>query len=351
MNLSVSSFRCCWLLCLSWSICGGQAALGQEVVIAPPTPESSASVPTEKSQVETVPVQSEPALTLLPGREADQIWLIDARQLGCGFSCDRLSVMRSVGCGYWNVSSIREFLAAADASMPTVFFVHGNRVASSEAYPESLDVYRALAQQMPEGLPLRLVYWSWPSAQIAGPLKDARIKAGRTDLSGYCLASVLREMPAESPVSLFGYSFGARITTGALHLLGGGRLGRYALETAASERVPMRVVLMAAAMHSDWLLPGRYHGEALTQTSQLLSIYNPADSALKHYHLISGSRGVQALGFTGIGGHWRLGHAQQKIEQYNAACIVGRSHSLYNYLDSPQLMGWAWHVLESGVGR
>ena len=74
----------------------------------------------------------------------------------------------------------------------------------------------------------------------------------------------------EAPLSLWGHSFGARAVTGALHLLGGGQLCGHVLdERVHAERAPAQVVLLAAALDNDWMMPGHFHGQALSQTSQL----------------------------------------------------------------------------------
>ena len=87
-------------------------------------------------------------------------------------------------------------------------------------------MYRLLTAGVDDATPIRFVIWSWPSAQVRGQLRDVRTKANRTELAGYCLAWVLTHLPETQQVSLLGYSFGARIATGAMHLVGGGELVR-----------------------------------------------------------------------------------------------------------------------------
>lgn len=293
------------------------------------------------NSAETAPsVELVPTLTLAPHRRQDELWVLDARRLGCGSDCDRLGAARGVGCGAWLPSSMAEF-HAADPAVTTIFFIHGNRVAPEDAYRAAAKVYRALAPHLPPGVPVRLVTWSWPSAKISGPIRDARIKAARTDRSGYLLACVLRRLDPATPVGVLGYSFGARIATGALHLLGGGQLGCYRLAVPPAPRAPLRVALLAAAVNNDWLLPGRYHGQALTQIDRLLLLNNSADRALRRYHFLFPRvrPRPQALGYTGFAGLSLLGPMRSRIEQYDAACIVGDEHSLAHYLQSPRLMG------------
>ena len=71
---------------------------------------------------------------------------------------------------------------------------------------------------------LRFVIWSWPSDKIKGPLNDIRTKAWRTDTDGYYLGWFLQRMHPQSDIGLIGFSYGARIVSGALHVLAGGEL-------------------------------------------------------------------------------------------------------------------------------
>ena len=79
-----------------------------------------------------------------------------------------------------------------------VIYIHGNRVPSELAAPEGQHVYRLLTAGVADATPIRFVIWSWPSAQVQGPLRDVRTKANRTDLAGYCLAWLLDASPGES---------------------------------------------------------------------------------------------------------------------------------------------------------
>lgn len=286
-----------------------------------------------------------PLLSIEPGRETDELWLIDSRQatMSCDFT--RLHVWRGYDCGRWRASALEE-LFAAEPGVLTVFFIHGNRVEPDEINRYGLSTYRGLARQMPAGTPIRFVIWSWPSSQVKGLVNDVRVKAARTDASGYLLANVLSQLHPDTPVGLLGYSFGGRIVTGALHLLGGGHLGRFQLETPPAPRaVPYQVVLMAPAMNNDWLLPGRYHGQALTQSGRMLIMINSVDRALKHYHVVSRYGKPRALGFTGFAGLSRLGAESTLIDQLDAAGLVGRAHDMFRYVGSSRLMSRAAHVL------
>ena len=153
----------------------------------------------------------------------------------------------------------------------------------------------------------------------------------------------LSRFAPDATVNLVGYSFGSRIITGSLHLLGGGELTGRTLPTAHSRPLhSFRVALMAPALHNYWLRPGACHEFALEQMDRLLIQYNSCDPALKRYRFIEKHGRPAALGFTGLyvedeQGVW--------IEQRDACCIVGKSHAEINYTNSPTLMNQIHDVL------
>jgi hypothetical protein len=147
-------------------------------------------------------------------------------------------------------------------------------------------------------------------------------------------------MPAETHVSLVGFSLGARIVTGALHILGGGTLHDHGLaERVNPDRAPMNVVLMSAALHAHWLGEGRYHGQAMTQVNRMLLLNNCADPAMRYYRFIDRSR-PQALGYRGPG---CIGpeHAA-KIVNRDLSRQIGSHHDLFCYLGVRSAMAMTW---------
>jgi hypothetical protein len=282
-------------------------------------------------------------------RPQDEIILVNVRPLGSCCDPERMAAaMRfesylavdASGRRRWQASTL-ESVQAADPSVATVIFVHGNRLSNWDAKSEGLGVYRRMACQSPSAAPLRFVIFSWPSAQIRGPLKDVRAKAARTGPAGCQLAWFVDQLPEESRVTLVGFSFGARIITGSLHILGGGSLGRYcALEPQHPGRRPVNVVLLAAALHADWLAPGRYHGLAMSQVDQMLLLNNCSDPAMKYYRFVTKGCRPQALGCCGPMRIDTDGAA--KITQRNVRCYVGREHNLFCYLSAPGAIGQIW---------
>jgi len=199
---------------------------------------------------------------------------------------------------------------------------------------------------VPPELPLRFVIWSWPADRIRGPLRDVRTKAARTPLASYCLAWQLAQFDPQAPVGLMGFSFGARVITGSLHLLAGGRLGRLALPpTEPQARPPVRAVLMTAALDANWLVPGHRHGRALTAVDRLLLVNNSCDRAMKWYPLLDRCRRPTPLGRWGLCCPWRLGPAAARIHQVDASCQLGPSHDFRSYLQDSNLMALIWSGL------
>ncbi len=99
---------------------------------------------------------------------------------------------------------------------------------------------------------------------------------------------------------------------------------------------------MAAALDNHWLLPGHFHGQAFSQTSGMLLVNNGCDRLLKRYHWLYGRRSCRAaLGYTGLYRGMLPGSDQAKLEQVNAACVVGKQHLFDLYLSSPGLMSRA----------
>jgi hypothetical protein len=169
-------------------------------------------------------------------------------------------------------------------------------------------------------------------------------KAAYSDVQSYYLAQCIQRMNPDLSISMIGYSYGARVITGAMELLAGGTIAGMRLDQPPTTRTgEMRAVLVAAAMDNDWLLPGRRNGEALELLDRLLVTRNPCDPALKWYPRLYRQRGADALGYTGPACPVALGPDVGKIELLDVAQSVGENHSWYDYLSAPPLrvrLGW-----------
>lgn len=280
---------------------------------------------------------------------AGELWLASTRHLP-PVCCDQpsLQLWRFGPDHCWVSSSTEEFLATADPAVPVTFFIHGNRADADRAIQTGWNVYQRMTCDAGDR-PFRLVIWSWPSDQIRGPRRDAQSKACRSDFDAYFLATFLNRLPLKARVNLFGFSFGARIATGALELLAGGQVACCSLGNRnPSPRLPMRAMLVAGAIDSDWLFPGHYHGLATGLLEQLLVTRNGCDRALRLYPRMD-RNGAEALGFVGP----CCGSANGDCPKFDVAdvsCSVGREHSWENYWcagDIQSRLAWYSFLAES----
>jgi len=267
-----------------------------------------------------------------------ELWLVSTRGLprcgGVELDAETLDFQRMDDGGHWVAGDAAAFYSADDPAVPTVFFVHGNRVDRCAAIDEGWRLFRAVRDAAGER-PLRVVIWSWPADQIPGLRNDAQVKASRSDVQAYYLAQCLERMSPKVPVNLVGHSFGGRVILGAVHLLGGGELAGNALASKDNRAArTIRAVVAAAAMDNASLLPERRNGLALGQLERLLLTCNSHDPVLKWYPLMYGRGGPEALGYTGPACPSRLGNQRDKIETLNVSCSVGKSHDWVHYLGS-----------------
>lgn len=245
----------------------------------------------------------------------------------------------------WQQSSTRDFLdvVSDDVSgdpVPLCIYVHENRVTAEEAFSRGCTISRQLqrtATQL-DGR-FRLLVISWPSDRIGiRPRPDTQIKAQRSEMHGYYLAWLLDQLDPRVPVTLFGHSYGPRLITSALHLLGGGTIAGYQLPARIHPTRPgVRVALFASALDADWLSPHHHHGQALTQVEQMLVAYNPWDPVLHWYPHLHGRGGPPALGYVGLSTS-SLGPDCSKVQQINVSGSVGKTHDWQSYEGSTELM-------------
>lgn len=270
---------------------------------------------------------------------APDIWLINTRCLPCPrnqCNCSAEPRYDQLVDGRWVRSSADAFLTTTASAQPLVFYVHGNRMAPQDAIEQGMKVYRRIAC---EGTSLRFVLWSWPSDRVHGAVRDAQLKAARSDGESYYLACLLNRLPAGTPVHLIGYSFGARTVTGSLHLLAGGTCCGNLLSPSSDHQARVRpgVTLLAAAMPNGWMSPAGKHGLAWLATDKVVSFYNPKDPVLKLYQLTEQNGNPTALGRGGISLNC-LGPYGDQMQQYRVDRVVGCSHDLDRYLGSPCIM-------------
>jgi len=304
--------------------------------------------------VELSPAGAEPIFEPpKPVAEASEILLISTRAVGTvcdgqrmsdNLKCQRYEIGED-GQAYWKATDWREAVQSAPAAR-TVVYVHGNRIEPGEDRQRGMMIYRSIVSQGKPKQPIRFIIWSWPSTTIPGLIKDMKVKAARTCPAGWQLAWFLDQLPAETPVSLIGYSYGARVASGALHVLGGGRLGGKRLtDRRHPDRSPIRVAMIAAAFDEDWILPGKYHGRAVSQIEELVLVTNHRDPAMRLFHFSVERGRIHALGKDGVSRPQSLGRAARRIRPLDMTHEVGRSHLLVDYLAVPRKMSVIWHRL------
>ena len=216
---------------------------------------------------------------------------------------------------------------------PVAIYVHGNLIEPNEVVSRSLYVYRKVRASRKHG-PIDWIVWSWPSSKKGIRwMPDFRAKALRTDAQGLYMAWFLRQhFDAAVPVTLIGYSFGARIVTGSLHALAGGALGGRKLGGETIVGANINAGLVAPALESTWLCPRGYHGRATTNLNDLLILYSRRDAILKRYWLIDRIRSNVALGYSGPRSFGpRADGSRLPVRSKDCAATIGMHHREKDY--------------------
>lgn len=267
----------------------------------------------------------------------DRIWLISTRCLPtdvCQIDLANppLSLYRVDG-GVCEPSSLEAFETRSDVLRPMAVYVHGNRINMQDNVCRGTDIYRSI-KQCRDNRPIDWVIWSWPASKERGHLmKDFREKAERTDGQGLYLAWFLRrQVQASTPISIIGYSFGARVITGSLHALAGGRLDGRSLAGPAITGASISAGLLAPAIDANWMCPQGYHGRATKNLKQLVLMYSGRDAILKRYWLIDRIRNSVALGYSGPQAFGlRADGTRLPVRSRDCASVLGIKHVEIDY--------------------
>ncbi|MEY4177355.1 MAG: hypothetical protein RLY70_929, partial [Planctomycetota bacterium] len=273
----------------------------------------------------------------------ERVWRIRTHELedpGAQLRTDSLDIQRSEH-DEWLSASIDELLREA-ALRRTLIYVHGNRGADAQAVARGAELARQLAAR-PGAPPFQVVIWSWPSAKTLRGRRDFLHKSERTDTEAWYLAGLLQRFPSDANVSILGFSYGARVVTGAAQWLAGGRFEDRELPILRTPNgdprtsVRLRVALAAPAMHWHWIGQDSLHNRALEVIDRMTILYNPSDPALRWFKLIYPCERPQALGRVGISDE-RLGAAATRVDQWNIEPAVGRAHDEELILRSPTVI-------------
>lgn len=297
------------------------------------SPEPVASVPPKSSDAKRA---AEPSLDQLelknlpeppPAAPADPVQLtgeliptpVRPNEMGGGVNEDRVFMISTrhlpfyachvpqedAAFRYYQVNGYRceklaeeDYFASLLPDQPVVFYVHGNRMPQNELLSRAKAV-RSYIRRYHADFPVNWVIVSWPSAKEGLVVHDFREKARRCDAQGFYLATLMQKHPTQVPMAMVGYSFGARVITGALHALAGGTLAGRKLHYEPMLGRDVDVALVAPAVQSNWLASRGYHQLATKNMHSLNLLFNHRDAVLKRYWLLNNDRRTKALGHCG----------------------------------------------------
>ncbi len=275
--------------------------------------------------------------------ELPELWLINTRcaprcqNLDSGFDC--ISYKRyDRQCCRWVQESLESFLAQ-EATMPTLFYSHGNSLNHKNAMKSCWMVYKKM-RCCPGSK--RLVFWSWPAERVYKTEglrvrkmieKNLRVKYVYAEYQGYYMAKLVNQMSLSQRVMMSGHSYGGITTAAAMHYLGGGCLrGLTFAGGAAVERPNLRTAVISGAFDHDMLNPGHRYGQAFVAAEKIFVTRNINDRTLKKWPKTSW-RGRRAIGVLGVNANC-LGEHRSKLCQQTMSSDVGTSHYLKPHLKS-----------------
>ena len=196
-------------------------------------------------------------------------------------------------------------------------------------------MYHELTRNLSLEQTVRYVIWSWPTEQQGGALRSVRENVERANTEAFYLGSYLATLPADEQVSLVAFSLGAKVVSGACHLLGGGDIYGRGLPHYERNSHGYRVVHFSAAVTWSALCHGGLHGKALEVTDGMLNLFNRADKVLRHFQLATRRRHDEAGGYVGFSVPSEHRH---KVEQWDASHMLGSEHSWDNVMRNRHLM-------------
>jgi hypothetical protein len=238
----------------------------------------------------------------------------------------------------WVSATFEAFLASDDPHVRTTFYIHGNWATADDAHFTG----NRMRELLTDGAcgPWRFVIFTWPADRCGKSLvRDARMKAGRAEAQSYYLAWLLDQLDPQVPVTLVGYSYGTRLISSGLHLLGGGAVHHRRLDQRVHpERCGIRAILIAAAIDANCFgVDGRYSA-ALFTVDCVLATVNARDPYLCFYSLLYGAGGPPALGYSGLIEAAKLKDGSRLVSQMDVTRSVRRHHELNYYVEAPQVL-------------
>jgi hypothetical protein len=288
-----------------------EAASANARIAAPTSPQTAVAPmpPVDSAQLAAAPYNATSSASAgqcaacSPAVAARQ-WLISTRHLSGDARCINLTSpnFRLAQIDPWGRcqnDSMQSFLSQLVPGRPLVIHVHGNRMTEREALDRGRFIHHQLSAHL-GGQSADFAIYSWPSERAGILAIDGRAKAVRTEAEGLYLAWLLRELVIRDiPVTIVGYSFGGRITTGGLHALAGGAIAGRTLPGSSIRGANIGLGLVAPAVGENALGRGGYHGLASQNIRQMALFYNTRDAILRRFPVIDIVRGGRALGYTG----------------------------------------------------
>ncbi|MEL7267530.1 MAG: alpha/beta hydrolase [Planctomycetota bacterium] len=239
----------------------------------------------------------------------DEMLEVDSRHLSCDFGCVKL---RNPRFKFYRICprELRRVPISADylldhsrGPVRHVIYVHGNRYTEGDAKRRGRDVFQRLRSCRTDGIPIRFVVFSWPSEKRGLAIRDARIKGERADCQALYLAWWLRHLLHNGVhPTIVSWSYGGRVTTGAMHVLAGGRLHGHCLPGETIRNAAINLALVAPAVASDCLHPRGIHGRGCENIGRMLLFKNRRDAVLRFYWCAVANKNVKAMGTAGVTG-------------------------------------------------
>lgn len=237
--------------------------------------------------------------------------------------------------GRWERSDLTSLLDLDDPARPLLVFIHGNRYEGGTAKAQGVLLGRHCMANCPGCCRPRLLIFSWPSAQRGILLRDGRGKYERAHADGHYLARLLGQVPADRPVAIVAYSFGALIALQALDdLVAAEKAGRDDVAPWMHRPGRTHLVFIAPAVRCDALAPRGPYAETLACVDRLTLVINSRDDALRFFPWLDPDVRADALGYVGMPRRWA---GEVAFSATDAAGIVGKNHGLPLYLASPTL--------------
>jgi hypothetical protein len=338
----------------------------------PPTDEPAEDEPAEESEeqpsdtpsideFESAPLPADPeAPTAEDIAEGDRIapvapgcsvWYVSSRNLPLEGDPSAQAAQMDFECYAagegWVPSTLEAFLATDDPHTRTTFYVHGNWATEEDAHFTG----NRMRELLTDGAccSWRFVIFTWPADRCGKSMvRDARLKAGRAEAQSYYLAWLLDQLDPRVPVTLVGYSYGTRLISSGLHLLGGGAVHHRRLEPRVHpERCGIRAILIAAAIDANCFgVDGRYSA-ALFSVDCVLATVNARDPYLCFYSLLYGAGGPPALGYSGVIEGAKLKFGGRRVSQMDVTRSVRRHHVLNRYVEAPQVLAELRHFAQA----